>query len=598
MSSNDSCTSPTAQLYSSQSVSPFATPGIACHIEDVNESPKQRSATSASGNMSSVTLKALLAWAAVLVGCRGERRPARAPLASGAAQLRIVVRDRSLGSEEIERLVMDPIEAALHEVPHIAHVRSTSSAGVGVVSLELQADSYESALRADVAGRLRQLGLPADALLEVDPPLRLDGVVARYTVTSEHVIPAIARGWHDETARPHLLRVPGVAGIATCGDDRDRWQVQVVVDRERSKSAALGFAEIAAAVRAKRGEIAQVPDLATLANVVVATHDGAPIRIHDIATLERVSRPRECIAVADDIDNAIVSTIYGASGFDLETVRAASVSALGALRPEQQGLAVRSFDERSTIELVVQVAGTSSEERLAELVDLKSVLSKVHGVEHVFGELGVSVGGVELDTPDEARLSVVVSPETDRARIAAAIRDRLAIDHVAAFDPADPRIQISGPDLEVLDRLASQVMPAVPDGARIAAGQTPRWTFRVDRDAVDRHRLQASEVDDIVAAAKAGLHVADISIGAAHMPIMLQIATASDALRFDVAAEDGVPVAMSEVAALEKRTEPLAIQHEDGRRWVGVRVRSKTKADRIRASLANMPPGYQWKLAQ
>jgi len=202
--------------------------------------------------------------------------------------------------QDIERLVVDPIEDAVNELDDIKRIDSRSLDGVGVVQIEFQwhtdpDDVYDEVVRE--VNRIRSQ-LPADlASLEVRKAGSGLVNIAQVALVSES---AEYRELKDlaERLRDSIETVPGVRRSEAWAFPEP--EVRVAVDLERMGRAGVTLGQIE---RAIRGENASIPggavdvglrkynlrtsgsydSLEEIAETVVASRDGRIVKLRDVA---------------------------------------------------------------------------------------------------------------------------------------------------------------------------------------------------------------------------------------------------------------------------------------------------------------------------
>jgi multidrug efflux pump subunit AcrB len=202
--------------------------------------------------------------------------------------------------QDIERLVVDPIEDAVNELDDIKRIDSRSLDGVGVVQIEFQwhtdpDDVYDEVVRE--VNRIRSQ-LPADlASLEVRKAGSGLVNIAQVALVSET---AEYRELKDlaERLRDSIETVPGVRRSEAWAFPEP--EVRVAVDLERMGRAGVTIGQIE---RAIRGENASIPggavdvglrkynlrtsgsydSLEEIAETVVASRDGRIVKLRDVA---------------------------------------------------------------------------------------------------------------------------------------------------------------------------------------------------------------------------------------------------------------------------------------------------------------------------
>ncbi len=213
--------------------------------------------------------------------------------------------------EEIEQLITRPVEETVSAVPGVQEVTSTSTEGNSNVRIAFGWGSDLDEATGEVRDRLDRIinDLPDDAdrprVRKFDTsqsPILLIGVASQLD-------PIRARQIIDDRIRPRLERVPGVAAADVRGGlERE---IRVEVDPERLLAFRLDLSDIQQAIRdanvtVPAGDIEQglfdirlrtpgeFTSLDELRDTVLAVRDGAPIYLHQIATVsdtnQRITR--------------------------------------------------------------------------------------------------------------------------------------------------------------------------------------------------------------------------------------------------------------------------------------------------------------------
>jgi HAE1 family hydrophobic/amphiphilic exporter-1 len=213
----------------------------------------------------------------------------------------VVTTYSGVASEEIEKSLTRPLEAAIRNVPGIKNVKSTSQEGISLITAEFpwgtNLDEASAALR-DRIGMIKKY-LPTG----IDEPLVLKIDISQIPVmmlsfSGDRDIGELKRLADDEVV-PRLERVDGVASVSVSGG-RDR-EIQVYVDKEKLLALGLSLDQIIAKIRYENldisggtvsgaqqefsvrglGEFRGVRELKEL--VVGAKPDGSTIVLSDVA---------------------------------------------------------------------------------------------------------------------------------------------------------------------------------------------------------------------------------------------------------------------------------------------------------------------------
>ena len=176
-------------------------------------------------------------------------------------------------------------------------------------------------------------------------------------------------------------------------------------------------------------------------------------------------------------------------------------------------------------------------------------------------------------------------------------------------------IKVSGPDLEVLEQVASdieQALKTLPDtlsafGDKAAGGYY--LDFRIDREQAARYGLTVGDVAEVIQSAIGGMNVTWTIEGLERYPVNLryprELRDNLEALkRVLVPTPSGAQIPLSLVAELELKRGPPAIKSEDARpnAWVYVDIKGDdiggyvARAKQVVAEQVEIPPGYtlQW----
>ena len=220
----------------------------------------------------------------------------------------------SLSPEEMERQVTFPVEQAISGLPGLVQLRSISKFGLSqvVVTFEDGTDIYFA--RQLVNERVGTVELPEGiSRPEMGPVSTGLGEVFHYVLSYEGVDFSEAsdeqrvarltelRTLHDWVVKPQLRSVPGVAEVNSWGGYEKQYQVRL--DPDRLIKHGLTFGEVAEALRANNRNVGggtlsvgsqallvhgvgRTVDLEQIRNVVVASEDGVPIRVRDVAAVQ------------------------------------------------------------------------------------------------------------------------------------------------------------------------------------------------------------------------------------------------------------------------------------------------------------------------
>ena len=189
------------------------------------------------------------------------------------------------------------------------------------------------------------------------------------------------------------------------------------------------------------------------------------------------------------------------------------------------------------------------------------------------------------------------------------IRNR--IDMLATGIKTPVGVKITGPDLNILQRLGEEVANAVKPIAGTASAVSDRIMggryvdIKIDRQAAARYGLSIDQVQQTAATAVGGMTIGEQISGLARYPITVRFPRETrdsiDALKqLPIITSDGTVIPLSLVANIQVEPGPSMIKSEDAQPavWVYVDVRGRDMvgfvkdAQRKVAASVKLPPGY------
>jgi cobalt-zinc-cadmium resistance protein CzcA len=227
-------------------------------------------------------------------------------------QVNVYTESPGLAAEDVERLLTTPIEASLAGLPGVEVIRSVSLFGLSYVGVYFRDDVDIWFARrlvgerlVEVKGRLPEgYGEPA-----LGPNSSGLGQVFWYTIESadEKLSAMDLRTLHDWSVRLALRTAPGVDDVTTWGGHEK--QFQVLIDPTRLIKYRLSFKEVVEALVANNRQVGGqflnvgaeqylvrglglVRGTEDLGNVVVATREGRPIYVREVARVVEGPAPR------------------------------------------------------------------------------------------------------------------------------------------------------------------------------------------------------------------------------------------------------------------------------------------------------------------
>mgnify|MGYP000511513655 CR=1 FL=1 len=221
----------------------------------------------------------------------------------------------ALSPLEIERTITSPVEQAISGLPGLKEVRSISKFGLSQVTAIFDEGAEIYLARQVVMERVQSVALPPEIERpQLGPVATGLGEVFHYLVTGKDKSLVELRTVHDWIVRPQMRTVPGVAEVNTWGGDER--QIQVIVDPATLARYDLSISQVAEILERNNANVGGgsldqsgqssviqgigiVTSLADIQNIIVASHEGIPTRIRDIARVVEGREIRRGAVTAD-----------------------------------------------------------------------------------------------------------------------------------------------------------------------------------------------------------------------------------------------------------------------------------------------------------
>ena len=231
---------------------------------------------------------------------------------------------------EVENLITRPVEEAVGIIRNVRQVRSVSRSGQSDVTLEFAWGTDMDLAGIDVREKLDLLQLPLEAkrplLLRFDPASEpvmryalldvgtntannTDGSVASPVHSPDERLKSLRR-FAEDRLKPDLEAVEGSAAVKVSGGLEE--EIQVQVDQQRLAQLNLGIEVITNRLRAENVNLSggrleqgtqrflvrtlnEFGSVDEMANAIIATHEGQPVKLRDVATVVQGHKDREAI---------------------------------------------------------------------------------------------------------------------------------------------------------------------------------------------------------------------------------------------------------------------------------------------------------------
>jgi cobalt-zinc-cadmium resistance protein CzcA len=334
----------------------------------------------------------LVALIAVVLALAGYRAFTALPIDAfpdvSATQVKIIIKAPGMTPEEVETRITAPIEVELLGIPNQTMLRSMTKYALTDITLDFAEGTDIYWARQQVAERLTDV---SDALPEgidggIAPMTTPLGEMFMFTIDGPQSL-SERRTLLEWVIRPALRTVPGIADVNVLGGHTRSFEVvpdpvrmaargvdvlaledAIAANNRNDGAGRISEGEEALLVRSE-GRIQTTDDLA---RIVVHVHDGIPITVGDVASVEVGTITRYGAVTQDGTGEAVEGLILGLRGANAREVVEGARAKLAEIAPGlPDGTDVRIFYDRGT--LVDKAVGTVAR-ALTEAVVLVLVL--------------------------------------------------------------------------------------------------------------------------------------------------------------------------------------------------------------------------------
>lgn len=244
---------------------------------------------------------------------------------------------------EVEQRITFPIEIAMSGIPNLDYTRSLSRYGLSQVTVVFKEGTDIYFARQLINERLQEVKnkLPPEAETKLGPISTGLGEIFMYTVNNKPGTPASKqysstelRTIQDWIIKPQLRNVPGVAEVNTVGGYTK--QIHITPDPGKLVRYHLGFKEVITALERNNANIGagyierngeqylirvpgQVQNLDDINNIVIASFEGTPVRILDVAEV-KPGRELRTGAATQNAKEVVLGTVFMLMGENSRTV--------------------------------------------------------------------------------------------------------------------------------------------------------------------------------------------------------------------------------------------------------------------------------------
>ena len=211
---------------------------------------------------------------------------------------------RGASSEDVEKLVTEPLERNFSTIPNLKNIQSYSQENLSTIILEFEQGTDLDAATNDIRDRLDLALLQLPSGIERPKIFKFNlsnfpilGVILYSKDTLRDI-----RKEFDDYITNEIERVPGVAQVLLFGGGRKR-QINILVDKTKMEAYNLTLSQIVNAIQSnnlnipigniKYGDIdwiiraeGEIKDPKQIANIPLIKRDGSVIKISDIAKVD------------------------------------------------------------------------------------------------------------------------------------------------------------------------------------------------------------------------------------------------------------------------------------------------------------------------
>jgi len=277
----------------------------------------------------------LIIGAAVFMAAAGilsfEKMPVQAFPDVQNVFVQVVTQFPGQAPEEVEKLVTLPIEKEMGGLPHLINLRSVSIFGLSVVTLTFDDDAEDYFSRQQVLERLRAVSLPYDTQPLLGPLSTGVGEIFRYRIEAPGMPLVEQRALQDWVVERKLRSVQGVADVVAFGGGVKQYQVSI--DPVRLKSFKLTLQDVYRAIADNNANFGGgyiehgyealvvrgsglLKSAEEIGEITVASRDGTPIRVKNVAEVGIGPQPRNGIVGFNEIDDVVEGIVLLVKGRD------------------------------------------------------------------------------------------------------------------------------------------------------------------------------------------------------------------------------------------------------------------------------------------
>ncbi|MDA8093626.1 MAG: CusA/CzcA family heavy metal efflux RND transporter [Betaproteobacteria bacterium] len=306
-----------------------------------------------------------------------------------STQVKVIMKAPGMTPTEVESRITAPIETEMLGIPHQKILRSVSKYALADITIDFEDGTDIYWARQQVTERLNNIvkDLPqgvTGGLAPITTPL---GEMFMFTIEGGHLSLAERRSLLDWVIRPALRTVPGVADVNALGGMVRSFEVVPNMAALNARGLSLTALQQGleqnnrndGAGRLKDGEEVllvrsegSIKTLDDVRSIVVASREGTPVRVGDVAEVRLGSLTRNGAVTKNGQGEAVEALVLGLRGANARDVVQGVQKKLAELAPQlPKGVTTKVFYNRG--DLVERAVGTVTE-ALAEAIVLVVLL--------------------------------------------------------------------------------------------------------------------------------------------------------------------------------------------------------------------------------
>ena len=222
-------------------------------------------------------------------------------------RVQIVTQWPGHAAEEVERQITIPLEVEMNGIPKLTTLRSISLYGLSSITMNFLFDTDPYFAREQAFERISDAEMPAGVAPGISPLFSPSGLIYRYVLQSPDQSAQQLKILQDWVLDRRYRAIQGVADDSGLGGET--MQYQVLLDPHRLMSFGVTVPQVVNQLSANNANagggfypqggqfyyvrgLGLIRSLDDIGNVVVASHAGTPVKIHDVGTVALGAAPR------------------------------------------------------------------------------------------------------------------------------------------------------------------------------------------------------------------------------------------------------------------------------------------------------------------